>query len=446
MGHSLLILDDEAVLREDLAMLLRRRGFDVQTCGDVTTGIAVAQDTQPDAVLCDLVMPGGGAMTLLQALRNQPNTGVFLMTAYGSLDSAIHAFRAGAVDYILKPLDLDDLYHKLSRYCATQEVRKRHHDLRKELGTPSGGEELVGSSAHCVAVKDLIQRIAQTRATVLLTGETGTGKDVVARSIHAQSPWKKEDFVAINCAAFPESLLESELFGHVRGAFTGAVRDKIGLFEAANGGTLFLDEIAETSPTVQAKLLRAVERHIVTPVGATQPRSVEFRLIAATNKKIEDLVKTGRFREDLMYRLRVIEIELPPLRKRREDIPPLCAHFLAQFRAQIGSQISSVEPRALRALMAYDWPGNVRELRNVLERAAILCEGSEIQLSDLPQILAGGANEPREEDNLRSTVRNFERDHIRRVLDECGGDKEAAARRLGVDLSTLYRKLSGGTP
>ena len=446
MGHSILILEDEAVLREDLAMLLRRRGFDVQTCGDVTTGIGVAHDTQPDVILCDLVMPGGGAMALLQAVRNQPNTGVFLMTAYGSLDSAIHAFRAGAVDYILKPLDLEELTHKLSRYCATQEVRKRLHDMRKDVGAPNPGEDLVGNSPHCRAIKELIQRIAQTRATVLLTGETGTGKDVVARAIHGAGPWRKENFVAINCAAFPESLLESELFGHVRGAFTGAVKDKVGLFEAANGGTLFLDEIAETSPTVQAKLLRAVERHIVTPVGSTQPREVEFRLIAATNKKIEDLVKTGRFREDLMYRLRVIEIELPPLRKRREDIPPLCAHFLAQFRTQMGSEVASVEPKALRALMAYDWPGNVRELRNVLERAAILCEGTAVQLSDLPQLLAGGTNEPSPEDNLKATVRNFERDHIRRVLDECGGDKEAAARRLGVDLSTLYRKLSGAAP
>lgn len=444
MGRTVLIIEDEVVLREDLAVMLRRYGFDVSTAADAPTGITLARELQPDVVLTDLVMPGGGAMAVLEALRNQPCTGVFVMTGFGSLDSALHAFRSGAIDYILKPFDFPEILGKLDRYCATQDTRRRLHEHRRELGSDLPGAELIGVSDHCNTIRQLVQRVAQTRATVLLTGETGTGKEVVTRAIHAAGPWRDRNFIGINCAAFPEGVLESELFGHVRGAFTGAIRDKVGLFEAAAGGTLFLDEIAETTPAVQAKLLRAVELHVITPVGSTQSRPVDFRLIAATNRKIEDRVRTGQFREDLMYRLRVIEIELLPLRKRREDIPPLVTHFMAQFHSQMQSAVTGIEPRALRALAAYDWPGNVRELRNVLERAAILCDGPTIQLSDLPNILAGPPTEDSGEANLRTTVRDFTRDHIRRILDEVGGDKEEAARRLGVDLSTLYRKLSAG--
>ncbi|MFZ5477445.1 MAG: sigma-54-dependent transcriptional regulator [Myxococcota bacterium] len=441
MGASILILEDEERFREDLALLLRRRGYAVTTCGDAQEGIAIARDTRPDVLLCDVVMPGGGATAVLSGLGGI-DTGVIVMTAYGALETAVEAFRMGAVDYLMKPLNLDELLAKIERFCENLEVRRRLQAMRRDVSVQRGGGDLIGESAAIRAVRSLVSRVASKRATVLVTGETGTGKDVVARALHAESPWHEERFVAVNCAAFPETLLESELFGHLRGAFTGAIKDKTGLFEAARGGTLFLDEIGETSLVVQSKLLRAVERHEITPIGATRARAIDLRVVAATNRSLDELVRAGSFRQDLLFRLRVLEVHLPPLRDRREDVPLLTEHFLRHFRAEIGSEVTSVDPTAMRALQAYTWPGNVRELRNVLERAAILCRHPVIGQHDLPPNVATCDEPVPATEDLRAALRVFEREHIRRVLAACGGDKEEAARRLGVDVSTLYRKLT----
>lgn len=441
MKGNILILDDEVGLREDLALYLRSEGYAVQTSGDALEGVEIACQSRPDVILCDVVMPGGGATALLAALAGQTDIGVFVMTAYGELEGAVAAFRAGAADYLLKPLELGELLTRIQRFSEHQELRRGMQALRRHIAVERPVSDIVGTGARMQAVRDFVARIAGRRTTVFITGETGTGKDVVARAIHAASPWAEERFISVNCAAFPETLLESELFGHVRGAFTGAVKDKTGLFEAARGGTLFLDEIAETSPAVQAKLLHVVERHEITPIGSTRPRPVDLRIISATNRNLDEAAAKGSFRLDLLYRLRVMEVSLPPLREHREDIPALAHHFLERFRVEIATEATEFEPAAMRAMLNYPWPGNIRELRNMLERAAILCHGGVIRVEDLFPALATANAAPAVTDDLRTAMRVYEREHIGRVLQAAGQDKEEAARRLGVDLSTLYRKL-----
>lgn len=441
MAATLLILDDEDTFREDLAVLLRKRGYIVHTSGDATAGVALAQDLLPDVVLCDVVMPGGGAMAVLRALGESPETGVIVMTAYGSLETAVDAFRAGAVDYLLKPLGLEEVTRKIERFCNAQQEHRKLVATRRHTAVDDPPVDFIGESPGILATRKLVAQVAPIRTTVLITGETGTGKDVVARALHKASPWHGEPYIAVNCAAFPETLLESELFGHTRGAFTGAVRDKTGLMEAAGAGTLFLDEVSETTLPMQAKLLRAVEQREATPLGATRPRRIEARLIASSNRNLEESVTAGTFRRDLLFRLRVIEIRLPALRERREDIPLLVEHYVATCARELKRDIRGVDAGAMRMLFSYGWPGNVRELRNVIERAVILNQTGTLGTEDLPPALTGGAEPSAAPDDLRTAVRLYEREHLRRVLLECDGDKEAAARRLGIDLSTLYRKL-----
>lgn len=441
MPATILILDDEDTFREDLAALLRKKGYVCHTSDHATAGIALAQDLRPDLVLCDVVMPGGGAVAVLRALEDTPEIGVIVMTAFGSLETAVEAFRAGAVDYLLKPLKVDEVHRKIVRFSEVQEARRKLQAARRHLSEEEAGVALVGEAPAMAAVRRLIAQVASIRTTVLVSGETGTGKDVVARALHRASPFRNEPYLAVNCAAFPETLLESELFGHVRGAFTGAVRDKVGLMEAAGGGTLFLDEVSETTLPVQAKLLRAVEQREATPVGATRPRRIEARIVASSNRNLDESVAAGTFRRDLLFRLRIIEIRLPPLRERKEDIPRLVEHFMAMCCRDLKRDVSGVEGDAMRAMLGYSWPGNVRELRNVVERAVILNQSGTLGLEDLPHALTGGIGPSAAPDDLRTALRLYEKEHLRRVLVETGGDKEAAARRLGIDLSTLYRKL-----
>jgi DNA-binding NtrC family response regulator len=378
---------------------------------------------------------------LNRALRIRPETLFIMITAYATVENAVAAFHRGAQDYLMKPVLFEDLLAKIERLIGYRRLLLENQALRRQLHAPAGLEALVGESPPMKAVKTLIRKVGPTRSTVLITGASGTGKELVARALHARGPAPAEVFLPVNCAAIPHDLLENQLFGHVRGAFTGADRDHAGLFVAAGKGTVFLDEIGELSWSTQAKLLRAIENKEVLPVGATRSVSFQARLLTATNKDLTAEVAAHRFRADLYYRLNVVTIHLPPLRDRREDIPELVAVLLAQHAKSLGKRVDGVDNATLRGLMAAPWTGNVRELDNALERAVILSEGPILTPDDFPPGLIVETDADGSGDNLRRAVRDYERQHIQRVLRDCGDDKRETARRLGLGLSSLYRKL-----
>lgn len=443
METRILIIDDEEMFREDLALLLEDQGYVCRTAADGSAGIEAAKEFAPEVILCDIVMPGmGGVEALEELVRICPGSCVLMVTAHGTLETAVEAFRKGAFDYILKPLVLEDVFQKIARYVEYRRLAAEVQALRRELQREDRASGMVGKSSAIGRVFELIERVAQTASTVLVTGESGTGKELVARAIHEGSRARDRAFVAVNCAALPEALLESELFGHLKGAFTGAEEDRPGLFEIADRGTLFLDEIAEMPVGLQAKLLRAIEQKEVRRLGSGRMLRVNARILASTNRDLKAEVAEGRFREDLFYRLRVVEISLPPLRERREDIPLLVEHFIQKYNARLKKRFLGADAGAMRVLMAYGWPGNVRELENAVERAMILAEGDFLGVADLPPDIAGSVEFPELRDNLRDAVKAYEREHIRQVLNACGGNREAAARRLGINPSTLYRKMA----
>lgn len=440
MSGRILIIDDEDLFREDLASLLRQEGYTCETAPDGESGLRLIEAEDFDVVLCDVVMPGmSGVEVVDQLSASRPDAAVLVITAYGSLETAVEAFRKGAADYLLKPVVPEDVLAKIERCIAHRRLWDEVRYLRREFREASTGSMLIGKSPAIVELRELIAKVAPTDSTVLVTGESGTGKELVARMLHESSHLADGPFLAINCAALPHELMESELFGHVRGAFTGAVSDKPGLFEMAKGGTLFLDEVAELPFGLQAKLLRVLERKEFRRVGGLHPVAYSARIAAATNRKLQEEVTQGRFREDLYYRLRVVEIGIPPLRERREDIPLLVEHILHRLNARLKRHILRVDRGAMDVLMRAPWRGNVRELENVLERAVILAEGS-IRVSDLPAEMTGKSPTGSSPD-LRTAVRAFELEHIRHVLEETEGNREEAARRLGIDPSTLYRRL-----
>ncbi len=442
MSLKILIIDDEAMFRQDLATLLESEGFACRTAEDGEDGLRQAAADPPDVVLTDLVMPGIGGLEVVDRLAAvDPAPTVIVLTAFGSLETAVEAFRKGAADYVLKPLIADDLLAKLSRIQERRRLESELRYLRRAVSEAGAGSRIVGASPAIEKVRELIAKVAGVPSPVLILGETGTGKELVARAIHEAGEAEGAPFVAVNCSAVPRELFESELFGHVRGAFTGAVRDKPGYFELAVGGTLFLDEIGELPLELQPKLLRALDEQAVTRVGATRPVETPLRVIAATNRELQREVAAGRFREDLFYRIRVVEISLPPLHRRREDVPLLVEHLLGRLGGRLKRIFRGVAPEAMRALMAARWPGNVRELENVLERALLLAEGESLELEDLPGDLTGRLAPAIESDDLRAAVRAYEGHHIRQVLAAAGGNREEAARRLGIDPSTLYRRL-----
>ncbi len=444
MSARILIIDDEDILREDLAALLRDEGYSCRTASDGEEGVRLAEDEEPDVVLCDLVMPGIGGVEVVNRLAAaRPELPVILITAHGTMETALEAFRAGAVDYLLKPVLPQDLIVKIRRCLEHRRLLMEVRHLRREVSDLSTGTRLIGEHPSIAKVRELIQRVASTDSTILITGESGTGKEVVARAIHEAGPGTGRPFVPLNCASLPRELFESELFGHMRGAFTGAVRDKPGQFELAAGGTLFLDEIGELPPEVQPKLLRAIEQKEFTRVGGTRTVEVRTRVVASTNRELKSEVAEGRFREDLWYRLRVVEIDLLPLRERRDDIPLLVEHFVSRLNGRLKRRVLGVDRPAMRVLMSASWRGNARELENVLERAMIFADGDFIGIGDLPAELAGSLHCPTQSDDLRTAVRAYEREHIRQVLASVDGNKEEAARRLGVNASTLYRRLKG---
>ena len=444
---SVLIVDDETGILDTLRILLKNSGFDVETAQGGVAGLEAIASATPDIVLSDVRMPQVGGIEILEAaLRQDAETPVILMTAQASLQTAIQAVNQGAFYYIQKPFSNDDLLAILKRAVEYRQLRSENKHLKREIRRrdKSRGEKPLGKSRRFLEVLRLAEQVAPTESTVLIQGESGTGKEVVARYIHELSERSDGAFFSLNCGALPESLLESELFGHVKGSFTGAVRDKQGLFAAARGGTFFLDEIGEMKPATQVKLLRVLQEREALPVGGTEPIQVDVRVLAATNRDLDEEIRRGAFRSDLYYRLNVIALHLPPLRDRREDIPVLAEAFLRKVSEQQGEPLKRLSADALDAISVYDWPGNVRELENALEHAAILTRDAEISVAALPERITQRKSQPLVSDrpNDNPTMETIERAYIMWVLQAEGGNKTRAAEVLGIDPSTLYRKLS----
>jgi len=443
MPEAILIADDEPGVRESLAEVLRDAGHFVETAVDGTAALAALEQRDFAVVVTDLRMPGADGIEVLRRVREiAPQTVVLVMTAHASVETAVDALRAGASDYILKPVLFDDLLAKVQRLLEYRQMAWQAQQLRHEVEGGYDFEQLVGKSPLMRECFHLIQKVAPTNSTVLITGESGTGKEVVARAVHHFSQVGNRIFLPVNCAAIPESLLESQLFGHIRGAFTGAVTSQEGLFARARGGTIFLDEIGDMPLGLQSKLLRAIEAKEILPVGATQPVTVEVRIIAASNRDLAKSAAEGTFREDLYYRLNVVEIHLPPLRDRREDIPSLVEHLVRRHNRDLKRSYRGVDNATLKLLVSLPWKGNVRELDNVIEHAMILGDGQWITLADLPRTVRETSGSlPPVGDDLREALRAYERIHIETVLRRTGGDKRQAADLLGVSLSSLYRKI-----
>ena len=443
---SVLVVDDEAAILDTLRILLRNEGFEPHLAHGGKKALELLADVRPDIVLTDIRMPNVGGVEVLAAARDSdPDMPVILMTAQATLQSAMQAVNEGAFYYIQKPFRNDELIAILRRAAEHRRLRVENKSLKQEIRRrEASSDRPVGTSKVWLDILRLAETVAPTESTVLLQGESGTGKEVMARFIHELSNREEGPFLSINCGALPESLLESELFGHTKGSFTGAVKDKAGLFTASGGGTFFLDEIGETTPATQVKLLRVLQHREVIPVGATEAIPVDSRLIAATNRDLDEEIKVGRFRSDLYYRLNVISIHLPPLRQRRDDIPLLAEHFLQRIATQRGEAPKRIEPAALETLQEYQWPGNVRELENALERAVILSAGPQIGLDVLPERVTQRKAEPlvSARTPANPTLEAVERAYILWVLQSEGGNKSRAAEVLGIDPSTLYRKLS----
>jgi DNA-binding NtrC family response regulator len=454
---NLLVVDDEVELMRALCESLGEQGFAVRGLSDPAQAPDALRDGDFDVLLTDLMMPGTDGIHLLrEALAIDPNLVGIIMTGQGTIQTAVEAMRAGAFDYILKPFRLQQVMPVLDRALEVRRLRLENVRLRRVLENltyESPRYHIVGASPALRKVTQMIEKVAPTDATVLVRGPSGTGKELVARAIHGNSARHDKPLVTVNCATLQESLLESELFGHEKGAFTGADRTKPGLLEVAEGGTLFVDEVAEMSPALQAKLLRVLEDGHYRRVGSTQEKHADVRVIAATNKPLEDEVKAGRFREDLFFRLNVIAVTLPPLKDRSEDVPALVQHFLRT--RQVGKAPFSVDPAAMAVLCGYDWPGNIRELANVVERAQILAEGNTITTDDLPESLLS-ASRPAPVPGVAAPTTGpddldgIERRHVADVLRRHGGNKVQAAKALGVSRRTLYRlidkhRLADGT-
>ena len=444
---SVLVVDDESGILDTLRILLRNEGFEVTTAQGGKAGLEQIRAGVHDLILSDVRMPQVSGLDILTAAREQdPMTPVILMTAQASLQSAISAVNSGAFYYIQKPFSNDELVAILRRACEFRAVRVENKQLKQEIRRrdKTAVNRPIGKSKRFMELLKLAEHVAPTESTVLIQGESGTGKEVVARYIHNLSTRADGPFMSINCGALPENLLESELFGHVKGSFTGAVRDKQGLFAAARTGSFFLDEVGEMPPSLQVKLLRVLQEREAIPVGATEAIPVDVRIIAATNRDLEEEIRRGNFRSDLFYRLNVIALNLPPLRERRDDLLLLLEAFLQALGQEGGTEPKALSSDALDAVMVYEWPGNVRELENALEHAVVLSRGSLIEAGALPERITKRRKEPlvAERSYLNPTLEVIERAYIMWVLQAEGGNKTRAAEVLGIDPSTLYRKLS----
>jgi len=442
----ILVVDDEEVVCLSCSRLLSEEGYEVDTSADPKVGLAMAEEHPYDVILVDLKMPEIGGMEFLRRVKNiRPDTEVVIMTGFAQISTAVEAIKLGAFDYVPKPLSPDQLVVTIGKTLETREIRSENRYLHSQLQSRYKFENIVGSGKAMQEVYDLVARLAATNTTTLVRGESGTGKELIARAIHFNSSRKTMRFVAVDCGALHESLLESELFGHVKGAFTGAISTKKGLFEVAEGGTLFLDEVGNTSVMLQAKLLRVLQEQVFTPVGHTQERKTDVRIIAATNRDLAEMVAGGSFREDLYYRLNIVTIEVPPLRKRREDIPALVMHFLSKYREESGSEVSEISPEALRMLVDYAWPGNVRELENVIQRAVVLANGKTITSEQLLPEIQGDTPRltfkvPRTSEELKQrkkqlrekAVEEVERRFVTKALERNGWNITHAAADVGM--------------
>ncbi len=440
---SILIVEDESKMRDLLKKILSGEGFRVQITGNGNDALALIREIPFDIVITDVKMPGLDGIELLKAVKKiASQTYVIVMTAFGTIDAAVEAMKHGAYHYLSKPFKMDEIRFLMKKILEEKALREEVLHLRREVTRRYQYHNIIGKSKAMREIFDLIDKVAQGRSTVLIHGKSGTGKELVAKAIHFNSPRKNRAFVPVNCSAIPETLLESELFGHIKGAFTGALLNKPGIFDEADGGTLFLDEIGEISPAIQVKLLRVLQEREIKPVGGTESRKVDIRLIAATNRDLLEQVRQGKIREDLYYRLNVISIHLPPLKERAEDIPLLVRHFLPRFARENNRPDMTLSREVLEAFMSYPWPGNVRELENMIERAVILCKGNEITLEDLPpQFHRGTLEDPHSKNLVRLSLKEVERAHIKRVLESVGGHKVKAAEILQIDRRTLYRKI-----
>jgi DNA-binding NtrC family response regulator len=443
---TILVVDDDREMANILVEILSAAGYRAIAANSGADALATVRREHPDLVISDLRMVGlSGHQLQAEIKRVAPNLPVVIITAFGSIQTAVESMKLGAFDYITKPFSNDELLLVVSRALEDRRLRQEIKRLRGELAHSYGLENIIAASRKMTEVLEIVGQIADSAASVLLTGESGTGKELIARALHFRSRRQQAPFVPVNCAAIPDNLLESELFGHVKGAFTDARQNKTGLFQSARGGTLFLDEIGEMPLLLQAKLLRVIEDKRVRPVGATEETSVDVRIVSATNSDLEAaMAAAGKFRIDLYYRLATVTLVLPPLRERTEDIVPLMKHFLARASAEAGRPIPEIDPEAIASLTHYQWPGNIRELQNAISRAVILCRNNRITRSDLPAKIAGDESVATSVDEAvtrRLTIDQLEREYARAVLASVGGNKSEAAMVLGIDRKTLYRKL-----
>ncbi|MFT4516082.1 MAG: two-component system response regulator AtoC [Planctomycetota bacterium] len=447
----ILVADPDPRAQQSLEALLSERGYEFGAANDVHAALEPVHDGQVDLILADLSLPGGGGMELLEKVRStNPETAVVLLSAFGSVQDAVKAMQMGAADFLGKPFAKDQVLLAVDRALEKSALQRENQELKIALDDRLRLDNVIGSDPRMQAIFKTVQAVADTRTTVLITGESGTGKTLLARALHQLSDRKGGPFVEVNCGALPESLLESELFGHVKGSFTGAVRDKIGKFEAACGGTIFLDEIGTSTPAFQVKLLRVLQDRLIERVGDTKTVSVDVRIVLATNKDLEKAVAAGEFREDLFYRINVVSVEMPPLRQRPLDIQPLAEHFLHRFSQEHGRNVQAFTDAAIAALIQAPWPGNVRQLENAVERAVVLCHSESIDRSDLPATMAapnGSVGIPASAPGvgpplpLKEALLEPEKRIIEQALTCCDGNRERAAVILGINRSTLFHKL-----
>jgi len=440
MAVKVLVVDDEPSSRQLCVEVLEELGHDAHAVDSPANALRVLEDGQIDIVLSDVRMPGGSGLDLLRNIReSHPGVDVLVMTGFGSIPEAVEAVKMGAYDYITKPFKLEDFRRLFERLVEKQRLAAENRLLREELKTQRGFADFVGTSAAMQHVYQVILKVSGKRHPVLILGDSGTGKELVARAIHAYSPVREKSFVPVDCGALTPNLIESELFGHVRGAFTGATQARTGLLASAGGGTVFLDEIGELPVELQAKLLRALQEKEIRPLGSNESMPMQARIVAATNRNLEAAVEKGTFREDLYFRLNVVSIVVPPLRDRKSDIPALVQYFIDRH-GERSEGITGFSPEALGRMMSYGWPGNVRELENCVQRAMALGSGPVLQLKDLPPVLLGNLK-AKGEPNDPHTLEDLERRAILNALDTAGGDRQRAAKLLGIGKTTIYRKL-----
>lgn len=445
MKTRILIVDDERAIRDLLSDAVRQSGYEVFSASNGEEALSlIRQENNIDIAICDIRMPGmSGIEVLKQILDISPETIVIMITGYASVETAVNALRYGAFDYILKPLVFEDVISKVSRIDQYIKVKRENQILRDEIERRYDFHDIIAISESMQKVFDMVRRVSATTSNILITGESGTGKEMIARAIHFNSPQKDKKFIPVNCGAVPISLWESEFFGHVRGAFTGASNNKEGYLQIAEKGTLFLDEISEVPLDAQVKLLRVIENQEFTPLGSVKTQRLNARIIATSNKNLKQMVEQGQFRDDLYYRLNVVQINIPPLHERKDDIPPLVRHFINQYNRELGKNIQGVDNMTMKLCLSYSWKGNVRELKNVIERSMIFCDGELISVQDLPAELHDSrkVSELIGCGDLRQSIKEFEKICILSALEEASFDKKRAASILGLSKSSFYRKM-----